>query len=105
MQKYGWNLPINISTHGAGIDQMIHVLHVFMAILFFGWLIFLIYVLIRFRAGAKHPVEYKEKHFKAPTYIEVVIVLFEFLLLVAFSTPIWFKLKKVPDFKPEEAVQ
>jgi cytochrome c oxidase subunit 2 len=105
MQKYGWNFPINVSTHGAGIDHLINVMHVFMAVLFFGWLIFLIYVLYRFRAGSKQAVQYKEKHFKAPTYIEVVIVLFEFLLLIAFSTPIWYKMKKTPVFDAATAVK
>ena len=46
---YGWGLPVDISTHGWEIDRLIYIVHIFMAILFVGWFIFLVYVLMRFR--------------------------------------------------------
>ena len=39
---YGWWLPPDVSVHGAKIDQLMSVLHWFMALLFIGWGIFFI---------------------------------------------------------------
>lgn len=89
-----WGLPVDISKHGAGIDRLIILLHVFMIVLFVGWAAFLIYTLIRFRQRQGHKATYKLDHFKAPTYLEVGIALFEFFLLAVFATPIWFSIKK-----------
>lgn len=86
---YGWGLPIDISTHGWQIDRLINVIHVIMAVLFAGWVLFLIYALIRFRARAGHKAEYHVKHFKTPTYLEVAVAVTEVILLTAFSFPIW----------------
>ena len=70
-------LPADISTHGAGIDQLINIVHVFMVVLFVGWGIFLVYCLIRFRARPGHTANSTPKHFKIPTYLEVGIAVFE----------------------------
>ena len=86
---YGWWLPIDISTNGWEIDRLILILHVIMAILFVGWLSFIIYALFRFRAKSGHKAEYHTKHFKLPTYVEVGVALTEAVLLCAFSFPIW----------------
>lgn len=90
---YGWGFPINISKHGAQIDQLINALHVFMLILFVGWATFLIYTLIRFRKREGHQAEHPSKHFKAPTYLEAGVVLTEFVILFAFAIPLWHTLK------------
>ena len=86
---YGWGLPIDISKHGWQIDRLIYILHVFMAILFIGWLAFLIYAMIRFRKRPGHKAEYHTKRFKTPTYLEAGVALTEFVLLFAFSIPMW----------------
>ena len=44
-------LPELASQHGLLIDNMLELLHWFIAILIFGWLTFYIYCLIRFRKG------------------------------------------------------
>lgn len=85
---YGWGLPFNASAHGAEIDRVIWMVHLFMFVLFIGWMAFLVLSLVKFRARAGHQAEYKAHHFKAPTYIEVAVALFEVLLLVGFSFPI-----------------
>src|SRR3989338_5304456 len=95
---YGFGLPIDISTTGPDIDRMIVLIHTLMAVLFIGWLFFLIYLLIRFRARPGHKAQYKTDHFKAPTYLEVAIAVIEIVLLAAFSYPIWKKVKvEMPD--------
>ena len=86
---YGWWLPIDVSTNGWEVDRLIIVIHVIMAVLFAGWLAFLIYSLFRFRGRAGHKAEYHTRHFKAPTYLEVAVAITEVVLLTAFSFPIW----------------
>lgn len=105
MEKlYGWGLPFNASTHGASIDNVIIFIHYFMAALFIGWLAFLVYSLIKFRARPGHFATYKQKHFKAPTYIEVMIVLTEIVLLACFSIPIYKQVQRsLPN--PDDAIQ
>ena len=86
---YGWSLPIHVSKHGWQIDQLINVVHVFIAILFIGWFVFFVYVIIRFRQRPGHKAEYHIKHFKTPTVLEAGVALTEFILLFAFSIPMW----------------
>jgi cytochrome c oxidase subunit 2 len=68
---------------------MIVVVHWLMFVLFAGWAIYFVYVLVRFRRS-KHPhadpVGVKS-HFS--TYIEVGVAIFEAVLLIGFSIPIW----------------
>lgn len=97
---YGWGLPFDASAHGAEIDRLIYALHLFMAVLFIGWFIFLIIALFRFRARPGHKAAYQLNHFKAPTYAEVAVALFEVLLLVGFSFPIVSHVRN--DFPPAE---
>ncbi|MSR76616.1 MAG: hypothetical protein EXS63_00085 [Candidatus Omnitrophica bacterium] len=95
---YGWGLPVNISTHGAAIDHLIYVIHIFMAVLFIGWFIFLIYALIKFRSRDGHKAIYDINHFKVPTYLEVFVALLEVVLLVGFSFPIMNQVRQqIPD--------
>jgi cytochrome c oxidase subunit 2 len=96
---YGWGLPLDISKHGAAIDRLINVLHVFMIVLFVGWFVFLVYTLVKYRARPGHKATYDVHHFKAPTYLEVFVALFEVVLLVGFSFPIWHQYKNVPPPK------
>jgi cytochrome c oxidase subunit II len=99
----GWWLPINISTHGAGIDRLIVTLHWFMALLFVGWLLYFLYCLVRFRSGAQPKADLSQKHFKLPTYLEIGIVFVEAALLLFVASPIWAKVKnEFPN--PAEAV-
>jgi len=99
-QYYGWGLPIDISTHGYKIDQLIYIFHWLMGILFAGWFVFLIYTLFRFRQRPGHKATYKLNHFKAPTYLEVTVALVEAVLLVGFSFPILHNYRNVP---PDES--
>lgn len=90
---YGWGLPIDISTHGAQIDRLIYVIHLFMAALFVGWVTFVILALVRFRARPGHAATYKVGHFKTPNYIEVFVAIVEVVLLVGFSFPVFSQVK------------
>jgi len=99
--KYGWGLPPDLSTHGAAIDNLIIIVHVFMVLLFVGWGIYLVYCLFRFRQRAGHTASYESARSKIPKYSEIGIVFFEAFLLVGLSFPVWSKLKT--DFPEEKA--
>lgn len=83
------HLPIDGSAHGPQIDNMIVVVHWLMFALFIGWAIYFVYVLVRFRKS-RHPKADPvgvRSHFS--TYVEVGVAIFEAVLLVGFSIPIW----------------
>lgn len=98
---YGILMPPDFSDHGAGIDQLIWFLHIFMIALFVGWGIFLIITLIRYRQREGHKAQYESSTSKLPKFIEVAVVLFEVFLLVGLSFPIWNKYKKDPPAENE----
>ena len=95
---YGWWLPPDVSVHGAKIDQLISVLHWFMALLFIGWGIFFVYCLFRFRARPGHAAQYTPVKALATKYIEGFVLVVEVFLLFGLSTPVWLAYKNnVPD--------
>jgi len=91
MLATGFNLwlPIDISAHGAEMDNLTNFVHWFMAVLFVGWGIYFVMVLIRFRDRPGHRASTKEIKAKASKVGEVAIVIIEAVLLLAFSIPIW----------------
>ena len=91
---YGKGLPINISAHGPQIDNLINIVQVFMIVLFVGWFAFMLYTLWRFRARPGHQANYVLPKFRAPSYLEVGVALFEVFLLVALSMPVVHRLKE-----------
>jgi cytochrome c oxidase subunit 2 len=97
---YGWWLPPDISIHGAKIDQLMSVLHWFMALLFVGWGVFFVYCLIRFRARPGRVAMYTPVKGIATKYIEAFVVVVEIFLLFGLSTPVWLAYKNnLPDAK------
>lgn len=82
-------LPLNASTHGAEIDNMISLVHWLMLVLFVGWAIFFIYTLIRFRQSKNPKANYHGVKSHYSTYAEAGIVVVEAILLVGFAFPIW----------------
>ncbi len=98
---YGWGFPVDISTHGAGIDQLINIVHVFMLILFVGWFCFLAFTIFKFRKRDGHAAHYHTTHFKAPTYLEVGVAISEFILLFAFSIPLWQHVRYAMPERPD----
>jgi cytochrome c oxidase subunit 2 len=93
-KPYGWWLPFDASATGGGIDRLILIVHIFMALLFVGWGIYLIYVLVRFRARPGHSATPPTKPFRLPTWLEVGVALVEVVLLVFISSPLWYRYKK-----------
>lgn len=92
---YGWWLPPDVSTHGAGVDSLISAVHWFMLLLFVGWGIVLVYCLIRFRQRKGHKASYQLPKAAASKWVEIGVAVFEVVILVGFSMPLW------ADFKNE----
>ncbi len=86
---YGWGLPFDASVNGHSVDQLIYIVHGFMAVLFVGWLVFFLTALFKFRARPGHKAEYHPKHSKISSYLEIAVVIFEVVLLIGFSFPIF----------------
>ena len=100
---YGaWTPPL-ISEHGAKVDQLISILHWFMALLFVVWGIFFVYCLIRFRQRTGQKARYEPVKGKISKYGEIAVVIFEAIVLIGFSIPAWAAYKDEPP-KEEDRV-
>ncbi len=84
-------LPINASSHGYEIDQMIYLVHGLMFALFAGWGIFFFIVLARFNRWASPKANYTGVKSHASQSIEIAIIVAEVILLAGFSIPFWAK--------------
>jgi cytochrome c oxidase subunit II len=82
-------LPVQASAQAAGLDRITLLVHGLMAVLFVGWSVYFVYVLVRFRRRRHPQADYRgaRSHWSAWTEIGVAIV--ELLLLAAFSIPAW----------------
>ncbi len=81
--------PPGASAHAAGIDRMVDWVHILMLPLFVGWIVFFVYVLIRFRKGRNPQANYRGPSGKANKIVEVGVCIAEVVLLVGFSIPLW----------------
>ena len=83
--------PPNASEHGYQIDHILEFCHWFMAALFIGWLIFFLYVLVRYHRS-RHPVaDHEGVTSGISTHLEFAVVLIEAVLLIGFAVPLWAK--------------
>ena len=73
---------MNISEIASESKFLIDILHWFMAILFVGWGIFMVYCMVHFRAREGGRAIYQPIKAKISKYVEISVVLFEAFLLV-----------------------
>ena len=100
--NYGPFLPTDVSETGWQVDRLIHVLHWFMAILFFGWGAFFVYCLVRFRQGAAREADARPVKASVTKWLEAGVAVFEAVLLLGFSMPLWAMTKnQIPP--PDDA--
>lgn len=92
-------LPVQASAHAGEIDQMIILIHYLMFILFIGWGIYFIWVLIRFRAKANPKADYAGVTSHTSSYLEIAVAVIEAVLLIGFAIPAWAD--RVNEFPPE----
>lgn len=82
-------MPVNAAAHGAEIDRLLVLMHWLMALLFVGWAIYFVVVLVKFRAGKSPQANYNGVKNHVSTYLEVGVVAAEVILLVGFAIPAW----------------
>jgi cytochrome c oxidase subunit 2 len=82
-------LPLDASAHGAQTDRLILYVHILMAVLFVGWIVFFLYTIFRFRRSHHPRADYTGVTTHASSYLEAVIALIEVVLLVGISIPFW----------------
>jgi len=78
------------------VDRIIDVVHVFMLLLFVGWGIFFVHCLRRYRQKPGHAATYQPVKAKVSKYVEVAVGIFEAILLLVFSMPVWAEYKSSP---------
>ena len=86
-----FSLPIVASAHGQQIDMMIYLVHFLMLVLFVGWAIFFVIVLIRFNKKKNPKANYHGVQTHVSNYVEIAVAIIEVILLVGFSIPFWAK--------------
>ena len=84
-------LPINASSHGYEIDQMIYLVHGLMFVLFAGWGVFFFIVLARFNHWIHPKADYTGVKNHYSSVIEIAVIVAEIVLLAGFSIPFWAK--------------
>ena len=73
--------------------------HILMAVLFAGWILFFLFALYRFRRKQNPVADYKGVTGHTSTYLEIAVAIVEAVLLIGFSVPLWAN--RVAEFPPE----
>ena len=84
-------LPQVASAHGQEVDTLILIVHLMMLILFIGWGIYFIFVLVRFRKAKNPQANYHGLESHASSIVEFAVIVAEVVLLFGFSIPFWAK--------------
>ena len=82
-------LPVAASAHAAEVDRIMVLIHWLMLVLFVGWSVFFVYVLVRFRSGANPQANYRGVKGRWSTWVEGGVLVAEIVLLAFFSIPFW----------------
>jgi len=82
-------LPEVATAHGAGLDQLIAIVHWMMIVMFIGWGLFFLWLIWRFRAKRNPKADYYGLRSHASNYAEIGVAIAEAVLLIVFSIPLW----------------
>jgi cytochrome c oxidase subunit II len=82
-------LPVQASAQAAGLDRITLLVHALMAVLFVGWSVYFVYVLVRFRRRRHPRADYGGARSHWSAWTEGAVAVVELLLLAAFSIPAW----------------
>jgi cytochrome c oxidase subunit 2 len=97
-------LPFPASTDAAQIDGLMSLIHWLMLVLFVGWGVYFVWVLVRFRA-ARQPVAHPTgARGRVAFWTEVGVIAAEAVLLVVFALPLWFNRTAAQPSGPEAVV-
>ena len=89
-------MPPDYSAHGAELDRLNANVHWLMLILFVGWGLVFLFMLMRFRRGKNPKAVYHGTKSHLSTYAEFGILVVEVVLLVVFSIPLWARWTSPP---------
>ena len=92
--EYGPFMPPDVSTTGHRADYLINILHWFMGLLFVGWGAFFTYCLVKFRQRPGHQANAVPIKAKVSKYSEIGVAIFEAVLLIGLSIPVWAEVKE-----------
>jgi cytochrome c oxidase subunit 2 len=82
-------MPVAGAAHAGDVDEIMALVHWLMLVLFVGWSVFFVYVLVRFRRRA-HPVaRHDGLRGRWSTWLEGGVLAAEIALLAFFSIPVW----------------
>jgi cytochrome c oxidase subunit 2 len=97
-------MPPAASAHAGDVDQIMVLVHWLMVVLFAGWSVFFVYVLVRFRRGA-HPVaDPRGVRGRWSTVVEGGVLVAEVILLAFFSIPAWSSRVDALPSEPQSTV-
>jgi cytochrome c oxidase subunit 2 len=82
-------LPVAGSSHAGEVDRIMALVHWLMLVLFVGWSVFFVYVLVRFRRGRQPKADYGGVRGGWSTWVEGGVLVAEIILLAGFSIPFW----------------
>lgn len=89
-------MPPNYSAHGGELDALSAYVHWLMLILFVGWGLLFVYMLMRFRASRNPRASYHGTHSHLSSYAEAGVAVVEVVLLLGFSIPAWYRWTQRP---------
>jgi cytochrome c oxidase subunit II len=100
------NMPVDVSENGYEVDNLIIYVHVLMGILFVGWIGYFFYVIMRYSKRLNPKADYVGVKSHASTYVEVIVAVFEAVLLIGFAIPVWSRaVDKFPDAKDATVIK
>lgn len=82
-------MPVAGSAHAGQVDFIMVLVHWLMLVLFVGWTVFFVYVVVRFRSGRQPVASYEGLRGKWSSWVEGGVLLAEVVLLAFFSVPAW----------------
>jgi cytochrome c oxidase subunit 2 len=84
-------LPPAASSHAGQIDFLLLLVHGLMLLLFVGWGLYFMWVLVRFRQGRQPHAQPTGATGRLALTTEILVVIAEAVLLVVFALPLWFQ--------------
>ena len=89
-------MPLPASAHAGELDTIMTLVHALIAVLFLGWLIFLVWMLFRFRESRQPQPRPEGLQSRTPGRLEIAVVAAEVALLAIFAIPAWVALAGTP---------
>jgi cytochrome c oxidase subunit II len=99
-------MPVAAAAHAGEVDQIMGLVHWLMLVLFVGWSIFFIYVLVRFRRARQPVASYHGVRARWSTWLEGGVLAAEVTLLAFFSVPVWSaRVDTIPEERSSTVVR